>query len=659
MIRPFRIFKVYFKKVHFFDLALIFIFWGLGLSVNASAQGDLVIQQIDSTGVATKTESNTDVPESDVNERERPLVIITDWQGGAAGAASVSMDDSCPSCRDTLNNLGFKGTYYLSHTNQYTQEDWDLWRAVRQEGHEIGGHTTNHIQYVREEVVLRRELSTNMEHIMTNLDIPEHELISFAWPCGETHEKNKDIASEYYVSSRGYHINELEDKNPKDFMALKCLNTPHYHVPDYDPPDYFQKADEAEKFGKWVHFVFHNHCVDDGAIKYLAEKDLWEDTVGNIVKYIRERQNTKVTSVLKSDSEIVFSLLCDLDTKIYNTPLTLQVFTNPEDVMGILVDEHLVEYKKEKDSVLFNVKPSEKNDILIYLDKVPESVINQTKETEESKKIAQKPVLAGSNGIVANIWIEEKRLTKLKDHKIKYLVVDVGDTDENGKIETPKEQIESFIQRVKTFNENNNYNFIVLPYSEINTYHYDVTSKIFRDNYIKDYSNLIAMGFDGIYVDIEPIRLGLENEFLDLLNRLQTVLPKEALVGVYTGYISKIKDGHKRGNEWEWPLDFLEEVTGYSDFICVPSYDSQKNSELEYQSYLEAQVKTLSSKRLNSGLIYVVPTHKDKPETLENALKSFKNITPDYPYNQFIGVCIFAEWTIDDKEWETFKSYMD
>ncbi|MHC5077353.1 MAG: hypothetical protein ACYTFM_13150, partial [Planctomycetota bacterium] len=62
---------------------------------------------------------------------------ICDWQGGASGAASVSIDDSFTSCRDILNEYGFKGTYFLHHTDKFSQADWDNWRSIYAEGHEI------------------------------------------------------------------------------------------------------------------------------------------------------------------------------------------------------------------------------------------------------------------------------------------------------------------------------------------------------------------------------------------------------------------------------------------------------------------------------------------------------------------------------------------
>jgi len=301
--------------------------------------------------------------------RPRLQIEICDWQGDEAGAASVSIDDSYRSCRDILNENGFDGTYYLSWTDTFSQREWGMWKSIYAEGHEIGGHTTTHEScYILDESALRWELSSNRNDILMNLGIPQEELTSFAWPNGDASDECRAIASEYYLSARGYHTNELEDKNPIDFMYLKSLNTPHYHIdPNYDPPDYFDKADEAEANGLWVNFVFHNDCNDDGAISYLAEKRLWVAPVGKVAKYIKERQNSRITDIVRTDSEISCVLQSSLDPRLYNQELTIKVWVSPADVNTVLVNGIETSWKNSDDHILFNVKPSGSDDIRVIL----------------------------------------------------------------------------------------------------------------------------------------------------------------------------------------------------------------------------------------------------------------------------------------------------
>jgi len=293
-------------------------------------------------------------------------IYICDWQGCAAGAASVSVDDSYPSCRDILNQEGFRGTYYLAWTDTFSQAEWDMWRSIYTEGHELGAHTISHGDPdILEEDILKWELSANKSDILTNVGMPEEELSSFAWPRGDATEESKSIASDYFVSARGYHINELEDKNPADFMYIRSLNTPHYHDAEYEPPDYFQTADEAEALGKWVNFVFHNECLDDGAIHYLSTKDLWVAPVGRVAKYIKERQNTQIVDIVRDRSGISCKLMTDLDPHLFNQKLTIRISVNPADVGAVLVNGKFAAFTKGSDHILVNVRPSGSDEIRI------------------------------------------------------------------------------------------------------------------------------------------------------------------------------------------------------------------------------------------------------------------------------------------------------
>jgi hypothetical protein len=551
-------------------------------------------------------------------------IEICDWQGDAAGAASISIDDSFTSCRDILNEYGFKGTYFLHYTDKFSQAEWDTWRTVYEEGHEIGGHTTNSPCEILDEETIRAELSLNKSDIITNLNIPEEEILSFAWPCGVNNAEMEKIANEFYVSARGYHINELEDKNPKDFMNLKSINTPHYHDPNLDPPDYFQKADEAEELGLWVNYVFHNECIDDGAIAYLATKDLWVAPIGQVIKYIKQRQNSKVTNIVQTASEIHFELLNSLDPYMFNEELTIKVSMDPDDVKKVLVNQNATEFTISDGYFLFNLPASQNTNIRILK---KDSLINHSydilRSTDTYKEEILRPLrnLPSGDGIVTNIWISNQRkIDNLRDHRIKYLMVDIGKTKQNGTVETPKEE-----------------------------------NSEFKENFIAVYDYLISMGFDGIYVDIEPIRKGQEEEYLDFLNDLSSACPEDKILGVYAGVVDS-ESGNVRNNEWVWSTNLYRKVSSRVDLICVPGYDTGLRNLKDYNSYITKQLELLSSTQSDALLMLAIPTHRRKPETIENALALYNSVIKKYPQNLFIGTCIFAEWTTNTHEWDVFKS---
>lgn len=260
--------------------------------------------------------------------------------------------------------------------------------------------------------------------------------------------------------------------------------------------------------------------------------------------------------------------------------------------------------------------------------------------------------LVYGNGIVTNIWLYNiSRLDTLKGHNIKYLFIDVGGTGEDGRIETRKEEIKEFLNFLNLYEQKNNYDFILLPYSEINSYVYNVNSS-FIENFIMDYTDLVNMGFDGLLVDIEPVPFNKREVYVNMLEKLDISLPKDAIVSVYSG---SLEDSQ---NEWEWGYSFYRDVSERVDMISIPAYDLGLGSKEEYQDYVKEQIKRIASKNWNSYFLFAVPTHKEFPETIENALNAYKSELEKYPKNSFLGVCIFAEWTTTNDEWKVFKNFI-
>ena len=77
------------------------------------------------------------------------------------------------------------------------------------------------------------------------------------WPCGFTCFREQAIAAEYFLSSRGYNINQLEGATPDNFMNLKSYNS-HEHPP-FPPSDFKTLVDAAVNQKKWFNLVLHNY----------------------------------------------------------------------------------------------------------------------------------------------------------------------------------------------------------------------------------------------------------------------------------------------------------------------------------------------------------------------------------------------------------------
>jgi len=586
---------------------------------------------------------------------------ICSWYGGAAGAASISVDDSFPSCREVLNKNGFKGTYYLSGTDRFTEADWKMWRAIHAEGHEMGCHTVSHCScHILDAAKLRHEFSTNIKDIMSNLGLREEDIVSFAWPRGDAGPGSKVTANEYFLCARGYHVNELEDGDPEDFMYLRCLNTPHYHAPAYDPPSYFEMADDAERLGKWVHFVFHNECLDDGAISYLATKNLWVAPVGTVVKYIKERQDSSITNIENTNSKFTFALSCSLEPGLFDQELTIKVSIDPDNVGSVLANGIHTPFTSHVDHILLNLRPSGNDTVEILSKDLFEQVnpeLQKTTQKRTSMRSGRQEILIPGNGAVINIWINElKRLDNLRNHQIKYLFVDVGDTNRYGKIETPITDIAQFLQMIKSYEKQHAYDFIILPYSEINTYRCELDRQ-FRENFVADYRGLIASGFDGIYVDVEPVRISLKSDYLEFLSELSALCPKPLILAVYAGSMPDFESNQKEISDWQWSGGLYRDVSKLVDLVVIPGYDFNLRSKSDYKESISRQIYLLSSEQFGCHFMFAAPTHKREPETIDNALAAYRLEISRRPRHQFIGVCIFAEWTTTPEEWNVFESY--
>ena len=88
----------------------------------------------------------------------------------------------------------------------------------------------------------------------------------------------------------------------------------------------------------------------------------------------------------------------------------------------------------------------------------------------------------------------------------------------------------------------------------------------------------------------------------------------------------------------------------------MPGYDTEIENEEEYQTYIANQIDQINSKTWKSNFLFGVPTHKEAPETIANALEVYKEKIK-LNDNNFIGVSIFSEWTISEDDWKRYREY--
>jgi hypothetical protein len=268
----------------------------------------------------------------------------------------------------------------------------------------------------------------------------------------------------------------------------------------------------------------------------------------------------------------------------------------------------------------------------------------------DEKKITVIPINSGQDkGIFINIWFRnEKQLDRFVKNNIKYLFVDAGHIEKNGRLTTSEEELRSFMNFIEKYEERENFDFILLPYNEIILEDYDFTSMVFRNNVLENHLTLIELGFDGVHIDIEAIPLEQRKDYLDFLEKIRENIEENKLLTVYAGTLDE------KPNKWEWDSEFYSEVSNRVDIISAQNYDFGFNDKKNYQKYLEEQINQLASRQWNSKIFFTAPTHKPYPETLKNALEVYSEVSE----NPFDGTVIFAEWTTDESEWDLIELFL-
>ena len=87
-------------------------------------------------------------------------------------------------------------------------------------------------------------------------------------------------------------------------MNLKSYNS-HEHAP-FPPSDLKTVVNLAVTQKKWFNLVLHSLNNDDGAIGYAKTRDIWVTSIGNVIKYILQRDRFILTDYSESTDRISF-----------------------------------------------------------------------------------------------------------------------------------------------------------------------------------------------------------------------------------------------------------------------------------------------------------------------------------------------------------------
>jgi hypothetical protein len=185
-----------------------------------------------------------------------------------------------------------------------------------------------------------------------------------------------------------------------------------------------------------------------------------------------------------------------------------------------------------------------------------------------------------------------------------------------------------------------------------------------RQRIVAECRGLIDEGFHGVHVNVEPVDDG-NVDFLALLRALRTAVGDARLLSV-----SAIRPGPLAlpgARNFFWTLEYYERVAGLVDQIVIMSYDTGLPTAGLYRRYVSwasaGVTRALTRSRSRARVLLGVPTydetglmHRAGVETPENALLGVvAGLRGVGGGGTFEGVALYAEWTTDEAEWQTYE----
>lgn len=185
---------------------------------------------------------------------------------------------------------------------------------------------------------------------------------------------------------------------------------------------------------------------------------------------------------------------------------------------------------------------------------------------------------------------------------------------------------------------------------------------------------LISQGFDGIHLDIEPVRKDDES-FFTLLEELRAALPDTKL-SIATDewqphFISQLMAWfYEVDIESYWTTGQIKRAADYADQIVIMTYDTNFKDPDLYTWWVEQQTVALSNilssasiatpTELLIGLpsyetgLNIDPDAENLQTGLAGLLRGLKNLRGNP--NAITGYAIYAYWEIDAEEWSLLQS---
>ncbi len=262
-----------------------------------------------------------------------PNYEVATWQGFTEAAVTYTFDDNCPNQYSVaipiFNEFGFKATFFpvIDWAPQ-----WAKFRDAADLGHEIGSHTVSHPSLSDLDLAAQEdELKNSKETIESN--ISGQNCMTLAYPfCVPS---DAALTRKYYIAAR-HCQGQIAKSTPSDFYNISsiiCGESGSIKTAG----NFKTNMEAAAKASGWSVYLIHGIDGDGGysslgsselrgSLEYLDEnrERFWVATFGNVVRYIRERNNISVNEAENGSDTISLEVTDTLDNTIYDHPVTLR-----------------------------------------------------------------------------------------------------------------------------------------------------------------------------------------------------------------------------------------------------------------------------------------------------------------------------------------------
>ncbi len=206
--------------------------------------------------------------------------INSPWPDGYLGALSLTFDDGrmnqIEKAVPILNELGFKGTFFVCPKGDNWKEELSPWIDVYKSGHEIGNHTVSHVctralspnptQRCLENMTLEEIEADILEASQRlRLLIPDQKVFTFCYPCynnhvgyGTTRQSYVPIVAKHFPAGRG--IGEFPFGNYPATCDLHYLWS--WPIQMMKGIEIVGLAERTAALSQWGIMTFHG--IDDG-----------------------------------------------------------------------------------------------------------------------------------------------------------------------------------------------------------------------------------------------------------------------------------------------------------------------------------------------------------------------------------------------------------